>query len=110
MTLFEVLQLCVFLVLMFNSVHLVSAFGRGLRDLSSLIQPGFHFAILGLRLVRNGIGLVLIPASAAPNPEVHALVPGGIAVFVVLAVLNALLTQYQQRVIAAWSGQRCSFD
>jgi hypothetical protein len=54
--------------------------------------------MLTLRLARNILGLILVTASTAPNPEIHALVPKGILLFLVLALLNAAMTQYMERI------------
>lgn len=54
--------------------------------------------MLTLRLARNILGLILVTASTAPNPEIHALVPKGILLFLVLAILNTAMTQYMERI------------
>ena len=54
--------------------------------------------MLTMRLARNILGLILVTASTAPNPEIHALVPKGILLFLVLALINAALTQYMERI------------
>jgi len=97
MTLYSVIQLVIFSVLLLNTVHLMPAFGRCLRAAQSAFQSGYLCAMLTLRLARNILGLILVTASAAPNPEIHALVPKGILLFLVLAAVNAALTQYIER-------------
>ena len=90
--------LIIFSVLLLNTVHLMPAFGRLLKGAQSAFQSGYLCAMLTLRLARNILGLILVTASTAPNPEIHALVPKGILLFLVLAVLNAALTQYMERI------------
>lgn len=97
MTIYSVLQLVIFSVLLLNTVHLMPAFGRCLKGAQSAFQSGYLCAMLTMRLARNILGLVLVTASTAPNPEIHALVPKGILLFLVLAALNAVLTQYLER-------------
>lgn len=106
MTFLQVAQTLIFIVLLLNTVHLLPVLGRTLAGPANTLQPGFHYSILGIRLLRNGIGLILVPASAAPNPEIHALVPFGIFVFLMLAGINSLLTQLQKRSLMAWSEDR----
>lgn len=98
MTILSVVQLVIFSVLLLNTVHLMPAFGRLLKGAQSAFQSGYLCAMLTLRLARNILGLILVTASTAPNPEIHALVPKGILLFLVLAVLNAALTQYMERI------------
>lgn len=97
MTFLYILQIVIFAVLLLNTVHLMPAFGRCLRTAESAFQSGYLCAMLTIRLARNALGLILVTASAAPNPEIHALVPKGILLFLVLAVVNAALTHYRQR-------------
>jgi hypothetical protein len=97
MTIFNIAQLLIFTVLLLNTVHLMPALGRSLRSVETALQSGYLGAILTVRLARNVLGLVLVTASTAPNPAIHALVPKGILLFVVLAVVNVALTQYHQR-------------
>ena len=97
MTFFSIAQLVIFTVLLLNTVHLMPAFGRCLRSAESALQSGYLGAMLAIRLARNTLGLILATASTAPNPEIHALVPKGILLFVLLAVLNLVLTHYRQR-------------
>jgi hypothetical protein len=97
MTIYNVIQLAIFSVLMLNTVHLMPAFGRCLKGAQSAFQSGYLCAMLTMRLARNVLGLILVTASTAPNPEIHALVPKGILLFLVLAALNAVLTQYLER-------------
>ena len=98
MTIYSVLQLVIFSVLLFHTVHLMPAFGRLLRGAESAFQSGYLCAMLTMRLARNILGLILVTASTAPNPEIHALVPKGILLFLVLALINAALTQYMERI------------
>lgn len=97
MTIYSLLQLLIFSVLLLNTVHLMPAFNRLLKGVDSAFRSGCLCAILTLRLVRNILGLILVTAVTAPNPEIHALVPKGILLFLVLALLNAGLTQYLER-------------
>lgn len=97
MTIYSVIQLIVFSVLLLNTVHLMPVFGRLVKGAETAVQSGYLCAVLSLRLARNVLGLILVTASTAPNPEIHALVPKGIGLFLVLAVLNAALTQYMER-------------
>lgn len=97
MTIFSVIQLVIFSILLLNTVHLMPAFGRLLKGAESAFQSGYLCAMLTARLARNILGLILVTASTAPNPEIHGLVPKGILLFLVLAVLNAVLTQYMER-------------
>jgi len=106
MTFLQVAQTLIFIVLLLNTVHLLPVLGRTLTGPANTLQPGFHYSILGVRLLRNGIGLILVPAVAAPNPEVHGLVPFGIFVFLMLAGVNSLLTQLQKRSLMDWSEDR----
>lgn len=53
--------------------------------------------MLTMRLARNILGLILVTASTAPNPDIHAMVPKGILLFLVLAVVNVVLTHYLER-------------
>lgn len=98
MTMYSVIQLVIFSVLLLNTVHLMPAFGRCLKGAESAFQSGYLCAMLTMRLARNILGLILVTASTAPNPEIHALVPKGILLFLVLAVINAALTQYMERI------------
>ena len=97
MTFFSIAQIVIFTLLLLNTVHLMPAFGRCLRSAESAVQSGFLCALLSVRLARNSLGLILVTAATAPNPEIHAMVPKGIALFVVLAAINVALTHYQQR-------------
>lgn len=97
MTIYSVLQLLIFSILLLNTVHLMPAFNRLMKGVDSAFRSGCLCAILTLRLARNILGLILVTASTAPNPEIHALVPKGILLFLVLALLNAGLTQYLER-------------
>lgn len=97
MTIYNVIQLIIFSALLLSTVHLMPAFGRCLSAAESAFQAGYLCAMLTTRLARNILGLILVTASTAPNPEIHALVPKGILLFLVLAVLNAALTQYIER-------------
>ena len=98
MTIYSVIQLVIFSVLLLNTVHLMPAFGRCLKGAESAFQSGYLCAMLTMRLARNILGLILVTASTAPNPEIHALVPKGILLFLVLALINAALTQYMERI------------
>lgn len=97
MIVYSIIQLIIFSVLLLNTVHLMPAFGRCLRGAESAVQSGYLCALLTMRLARNILGLILVTASTAPNPEIHALVPKGILLFLIFAVLNAALTQYLER-------------
>lgn len=97
MTFFSIAQIVIFIVLLLNTVHLMPAIGRCLRAAQTATQSGYLGALLAVRLARNTLGLILVTASTAPNPEIHALVPKGILLFLALAVTNALLTQHRQR-------------
>lgn len=98
MTIIHLLQVLIFLALLFHTVHLLPAFGHFLRTAESVFQAGYRGAMLTIRLARNILGLILITASTAPNPEIHALVPRGIALLVVLATVNVVMTHFQNRV------------
>ena len=98
MTIYSVMQVVIFSVLLLNTVHLMPAFGRCLKGAESAFQSGYLCAMLTMRLARNILGLILVTASTAPNPEIHALVPKGILLFLVLALINAALTQYMERI------------
>ena len=97
MTIYSIIQLLVFSVLLLNTVHLMPAFGRLLKRSEPAGRTGCVCVLLTLRLARNILGLVLVTAVTAPNPDIHALVPGGILLFVALATVNTLLTQYLER-------------
>ncbi|MBZ2169794.1 hypothetical protein [Marinobacter sp. F4216] len=97
MPLFNIAQALIFIALLINTVHLMPAMGRCFRSAETALQSGLLGATLMVRLARNTLGMVLITAVTAPNPEVHAMVPKGIALFVTLAVVNVLLTQQRQR-------------
>ncbi|MBW7472145.1 hypothetical protein QQF73_13860 [Marinobacter sp. M216] len=97
MTFLSILQVVIFTALLLNTVHLMPAFGRCLRNAESLLRSGYLGAMLTIRLARNALGLILVTASTAPDPNIHALVPKGILLFLVLAVVNVLLTHYRQR-------------
>ena len=79
MTLLIVLQVLIFITLMLHTVHLMPAFNRCLRNAETMMEAGYLGAMLTIRLARNILGLILVTASAAPNPDVHALVGKGIA-------------------------------
>ena len=98
MTILNLLQVVLFLVLMLHTVHLLPAFGHFLRESVSAFQAGYRGAMLTIRLARNILGLVLVTASTAPSPDIHTLVPKGIALLLVLAVVNVVLTHFQNRV------------
>lgn len=98
MTILTLLQVVLFLALMLHTVHLLPAFGTYLRAAESAFQAGYRGAMLTIRLARNILGLLLVTASAAPSPDVHALVPRGIALLLVLAVVNVVLPHFQDRV------------
>ncbi|MBU2954906.1 hypothetical protein [Marinobacter sp. F3R08] len=98
MTIYSVIQLLIFSGLLFNTVHLMPAFGRLIKGAESALQSGYLCALLTMRLARNILGLILVTASTAPNPEIHALVPKGILLFLIFAVLSAALTHYLERV------------
>ncbi len=97
MTIFNIAQVLIFIVLLLNTVHLMPTLGRCLRSAETAVRSAYLCTLLSVRLVRNVLGLILVTACTAPNPEVHALVPEGILLFVALAVLNVALTQYGQR-------------
>ncbi|MBW0148472.1 hypothetical protein [Marinobacter arenosus] len=97
MTFFSIAQIVIFILLLVNTVHLMPAFGRCLRSADTAIQSGFLCAMLAVRLARNTLGLILVTAATAPNPDIHAMVPKGIALFVVLAATNVALTHFRQR-------------
>jgi hypothetical protein len=97
MTIYSIIQLIIFSVLLLNTVHLMPAFGRCLRGAESAFQSGYLCAMLTMRLARNTLGLILATASTAPNPDIHAMVPKGILLFLVLAVVNVVLTHYLER-------------
>ena len=98
MTIYSVIQLVIFSVLLLNTVHLMPALCRCLKGAESAFQSVYLCAMLTMRLARNILGLILVTASTAPNPEIHALVPKGILLFLVLALINAALTQYMERI------------
>lgn len=97
MTIYSVIQLVIFSVMLLNTVHLMPAFGRCLRGAESAFKSGYLCAMLTMRLARNILGLILVTASTAPNPDIHAMVPKGILLFLVLAVVNVVLTHYLER-------------
>lgn len=97
MTFFNIAQLVIFTALLLNTVHLMPALGRCLRSPEAALQSGYLCALLAVRLARNVLGLILVTASTAPNPEIHALVPKGILLFVVLAGASVAMTHYRQR-------------
>jgi len=97
MTFLNIAQLVIFIVLLLNTVHLMPSLGRCLRSAQTALNSSFLCTLLGVRLARNVLGLILLTASTAPNPEIHALVPRGILLLVVLAIVNAVLTQYGER-------------
>ncbi|AOY89100.1 hypothetical protein BKP64_13520 [Marinobacter salinus] len=97
MTFLSFLQVVIFITLLLNTVHLMPAFGRCLRNAETVFQSGYLGAMLTIRLARNALGLILVTASTAPDPHIHALVPKGILLFLVLAVVNVVLTHYRQR-------------
>ena len=98
MTIYSIIQLVIFSVLLLNTVHLMPAFGRCLKGAQSAFQSGYLCAMMTMRLARNILGLILVTASTAPNPEIHALVPKGILLFLVFAVVNVVLTYYLERI------------
>lgn len=104
MTLFNIAQLVIFVVLLLNTVHLMPSLGRCLRSAEAAFNSGYLCTLLGVRLARNVLGLILVTASTAPNPEIHALVPKGILLFVALAIVNVVLTQYGERKRAESAG------
>ncbi|WP_273429019.1 hypothetical protein [Marinobacter sp.] len=97
MTFFNIVQLVIFTVLLLNTVHLMPTLGRCLRSPEAALQSGYLCTLLAVRLARNVLGLILVTASTAPNPEIHALVPKGILLFVVLAAASVALTHFRQR-------------
>jgi hypothetical protein len=97
MAIIHLFQLVIFTALLFHTVQLLPAFGQFLGTAQSAFQSGYRCAILTVRLARNILGLILVTASTAPNPNIHALVPKGIALLVVLAVVNGVLTHFQDR-------------
>ena len=99
MIILHTFQIVIFLILLINSVQLMPAFSRCLRAAGSAVQAGYLGAMLTMRLARNILGLILVTASTTPNPEVHALVPQGIVLFLVFAVISVVLTHFRQRVL-----------
>ncbi len=97
MTFFNIAQLIIFVALLLNTVHLMPSLGHCLRSAEAAFNSGYLCTLLGVRLARNVLGLILVTASTAPNPEIHALVPKGILLFVALAAANVALTQHGQR-------------
>eukprot|EP00003_Mantamonas_plastica_P012485 TRINITY_DN22398_c0_g1_i1.p4 TRINITY_DN22398_c0_g1~~TRINITY_DN22398_c0_g1_i1.p4 ORF type:complete len:106 (+),score=28.83 TRINITY_DN22398_c0_g1_i1:148-465(+) len=97
MTFLIVLQVLIFAALMLHTVHLMPAFNRCLRNAESMLDAGYLGAMLTIRLARNILGLILVTASTAPNPDIHTLVGKGIALFLALAAVNVVLTHYRRR-------------
>ena len=72
MTLYSVIQLVIFSVLLLNPLHLIPAFGRFLRSAPAAFQSGYLCSLMTLRLARTLRGFHDVTARPAATPPVPA--------------------------------------